>query len=89
MASENVKVEGSFKIFSFKNPRSGNNVSRWFCEVCGSQLMSQSGAHQERLSVRAGIFDEFAEWPITVEIFTDCRWSSLTPISGAEQRLEV
>jgi len=83
--SDKAKVEGSVKLYSFKNPRSGNTVSMWFCESCGSQLLSQSSAHSERYAVRAGNIEEFTKLPIIAEVFTRDRWPSIPPIPGATQ----
>lgn len=83
--SDKVRVEGSVKVYTFKNSRTGNTVSRWFCEGCGSHLLSQSEAYPERYAVRAGNIEEFTKLPILREIFTKDRWPSIPPIPGAQQ----
>ena len=42
-------------------------VSRWFCENCGAQLLSQQSAQPERSFVRAGIIEAFTKMPIVLE----------------------
>ena len=48
---------------------------RVFCRECGSSLVwrSQDGAHH---AVSVQIFDDPARFPVTTEIFTDCKPAS-------------
>ncbi|KAF8348464.1 Mss4-like protein [Amanita rubescens] len=83
--SESVRAEGTVKLYSFVNPAS-HTVSRWFCSGCGSHLYSGTTARPERMSVKAGNFEEFTKLPVVLEIFVKDRWPGIPPIPGALQK---
>ncbi|TFK66624.1 hypothetical protein BDN72DRAFT_844135 [Pluteus cervinus] len=79
-----VKIEGPTK--TFQSPaESGRTVTRIFCSVCGSQIAHNSGFVKAGIIVQTGNFADFAEIPITAELYVKDRWSALSPIEGAAQ----
>ncbi|KAJ7249586.1 Mss4-like protein [Mycena rebaudengoi] len=64
---------------------SGNTVTRIFCSNCGSAISQLTIAPGESQAIQSGNFREFAEVPITKEVFVKDRWSVLEPIKGAVQ----
>ncbi|KAJ7027168.1 Mss4-like protein [Mycena alexandri] len=81
---KDVTISGPVKEYSVKAP-SGNTVTRVFCSNCGSAISHLTVAFGEAQAIQTGNFSDFAQVPITTELFVKDRWTGLAPISGAAQ----
>ncbi|KAJ7779333.1 Mss4-like protein [Mycena maculata] len=79
-----VKITGPVKEYSIK-AASGNTVTRVFCGNCGSAISHLTAAFGDAQAIQTGNFPDFAQVPITTELFVKDRWTGLGPISGAAQ----
>ncbi|KAF8655351.1 hypothetical protein AX16_003086 [Volvariella volvacea WC 439] len=84
VANSNLKIEGPISTFQ-TTALSGNVVTRTFCSKCGSHIAQKGPVLGDYTSVHTGNFPDFAEVPITFEIFTKDRWSGIKPVEGALQ----
>ncbi|KAJ7472795.1 Mss4-like protein [Mycena latifolia] len=82
--NKDVSVAGPVKEFRIK-AASGNIVTHVFCSNCGSQIAHRSPAFGDAQAVLTGNLSDFAEIPITTEVFVKDRWTVLAPIPGAAQ----
>ncbi|KAJ7272176.1 Mss4-like protein [Mycena rebaudengoi] len=81
---KDVKITGPVKEYSVKVP-SGNTVTRVFCSNCGSAITHLTAAFGDAQAIQTGNFREFADVPISTELFVKDRWSGLGPIKDAAQ----
>ncbi|KAJ7921127.1 Mss4-like protein [Mycena leptocephala] len=64
---------------------SGSTVRRVFCGNCGSAIVNISPGLGDSQAIQTGNFADFANVPITTEIFVKDRWAGLEPIHDADQ----
>ncbi len=80
-------VKGNLKTFTL-DVESGNQMTSFFCDVCGSTLYRRSNGHQDGVAVMIGGVDGdeilHASKP-QVEIWTCNRPMWVTAIEGADQ----
>ncbi|TFK38250.1 Mss4-like protein [Crucibulum laeve] len=79
-----LKIDGPTKTFEIK-AASGNDVTRWFCSNCGSQIYHRSACMGPLTAVHTGNFVEFAKLPISFELFVKDRWPGLPAVQNAMQ----
>ncbi|KAJ7144211.1 Mss4-like protein [Mycena epipterygia] len=81
---KDVTITGPIKEYSMKVP-SGNTVTRIFCSNCGSAITHHTVAFGEGQAVQTGLFPDFAQVPVGMELFVKDRWTGIAPIAGAAQ----
>ncbi|KAJ7923598.1 Mss4-like protein [Mycena leptocephala] len=81
---KDVTITGPVKEYSIK-AASGNTVTRVFCGNCGSAITHLTAAFGDAQAIQTGNFADFANIPITTELFVKDRWTGLAPIAGAAQ----
>ncbi|KAJ7734269.1 Mss4-like protein [Mycena metata] len=84
VSARDVIIRGPVKEYSSK-AASGNTVTRRFCSNCGSAISHLSATFGDARAIHTGNFPDFAQVPITTELFVKDRWTGLAPISGAAQ----
>ncbi|KAJ7913704.1 Mss4-like protein [Mycena leptocephala] len=82
--TKDVTITGPVKEYSIK-AASGNTVTRVFCGNCGSAITHLTAAFGDAQAIQTGNFADFANIPITTELFVKDRWTGLAPIAGAAQ----
>ncbi|KAH9949184.1 Mss4-like protein [Amylocystis lapponica] len=83
-----VKITGAVKQYDSIGG-SGNTVSRLFCGSCGSAIGHKSVVFGEAMAIQTGNLPDFAKIPITVELFTKDRWTSIPAVPDAAQNLKM
>ncbi|KAF7349781.1 GFA domain-containing protein [Mycena sanguinolenta] len=81
---KDVIIEGPVKEYTIK-AASGNPVTRVFCSNCGSAISHLTVAFGDAQAIQTGNFGDFAQVPVTTELFVKDRWTGLQAITGAAQ----
>ncbi|KAK7050103.1 GFA domain-containing protein [Favolaschia claudopus] len=81
---KDVKITGPVKEYNSKLP-SRNTVTRLFCSNCGSAISQLSTLFDDAQVIQTGNFSDFANVPITTELFVKDRWTGVAPVAGAAQ----
>jgi len=81
---KDVTISGPIKEYTIK-AASGNPVTRVFCSNCGSAISHLTVAFGDSQAIQTGNFPDFAQVPITTELFVKDRWTGLGPIKDAAQ----
>ncbi|KAJ6779203.1 Mss4-like protein [Mycena vulgaris] len=83
-SKKDVSITGPVNDYSIK-AASGNTVTRVFCGTCGSAIAQLSTAFADAQAIQTGNLPDFAQVPITTELFVKDRWDGFGPIEGAAQ----
>ncbi|KAJ7617962.1 Mss4-like protein [Roridomyces roridus] len=81
---KDVTITGPVKEYNIK-AASGNTVTRVFCDNCGSAITHLTPAFGDAQAIQTGNFADFANIPISVELFVKDRWTGIAPVEGAAQ----
>ncbi|KAJ7236588.1 Mss4-like protein [Mycena haematopus] len=81
---KDVVISGPVKEYTIKGG-SGNPVTRIFCSNCGSAISHLAVPFGDSQAIQTGNFADFAQIPITTELFVKDRWTGLQAIPGAAQ----
>jgi hypothetical protein len=78
VAEDAVAISGEVKYFESKAD-SGRAIWRGFCPNCGSQLFSKLALLPGVIGVRAGTFDNTADFEPKMDIYTDsaAHWDTM------------
>ncbi|KPI42014.1 uncharacterized protein AB675_5481 [Cyphellophora attinorum] len=81
LATDDVVIEGEIKAYVDHDTDSGQPVTRYFCDNCGTPVISTTPVYEGKRIVKMNLFDDFPA--PQVEIFTRSRRSYPAPIEGA------
>ncbi|KAF5348890.1 hypothetical protein D9756_009823 [Leucocoprinus leucothites] len=84
VAKKNLTITGPVKEYT-SPADSGNPVTRIFCGTCGSPISHYSPYFGDNQPVQTGNFMDFADIPISAEVYVKDRWVGLGPVQGAVQ----
>jgi hypothetical protein len=78
---KDLHVTGS-TVTNYVSPaKSGNPVTRTFCNKCGSAISHKSTGFGDATAVQTGtMLEHFKNVPFGVEIWTNDRWSGVTKL---------
>ncbi|KAF5356857.1 hypothetical protein D9756_006786 [Leucocoprinus leucothites] len=79
-----IMISGPVKEYS-SPVASGNIVTRYFCNNCGSAIAHGSSMIPDLQALQTGNFPDFAKVKIEHELYVKDRWTGLGPIPGAVQ----
>ena len=73
-----VVVQGEPKTFQH-TADSGNTMTKWFCDKCGSQLFGQGSGNTAIKSTKIGSLDDAKDIKPAIDIFLDSALSCASP----------
>ncbi|KAF4636599.1 hypothetical protein G7Y89_g1496 [Cudoniella acicularis] len=84
--SDALKVSPSEPKTYIQSTDSGNNMTSYFCDTCGTTLFCQSSGFPTRKVIKEGILDKISEGKPAMESYADRRAEWVPHVEGAVQK---